>query len=164
MKAIPLNKGYFAVVDDGDFLALSKYRWRIKRPKQVAYVICKRKIRGRTHHLSMHRVVLGLLKGMGIVHHKNGNGLDNRRCNLEVCTNQENSMSRSYKSPAASSRFKGVWLDHGLWCSEIMFKYKKYNLGRYATEVEAAQAYDKKAIELFGRFAVTNEDLRLYDL
>jgi hypothetical protein len=37
-----------------------------------------------------------------------------------------------------------------------MFERKFYNLGRFDDEVDAAKAYDVKALELFGEFANCN--------
>lgn len=37
-----------------------------------------------------------------------------------------------------------------------MKDYRTYNLGNYSNEVDAAIAYDKMAIKLFGQYARTN--------
>jgi|TARA_R110002020_G_C15975619_1_gene747963 hypothetical protein len=42
------------------------------------------------------------------------------------------------------------------WEAYIMFNQKNIYLGSYKTKEEAARAYDKKAIELFGEFAQLN--------
>jgi hypothetical protein len=42
------------------------------------------------------------------------------------------------------------------WQARITFNRKTINIYAYKTEEEAARAYDKKAIELFGEFAQLN--------
>lgn len=42
------------------------------------------------------------------------------------------------------------------WLVQIGKDNKKYHLGLFLIEVEAAKTYDKKAIELFGEFAYLN--------
>lgn len=42
------------------------------------------------------------------------------------------------------------------WQATITFRYKSYYLGRYKTEIEAAKAYDIKALELYGEEAKLN--------
>jgi hypothetical protein len=37
-----------------------------------------------------------------------------------------------------------------------MYRGERFNLGAYDNEIEAARAYDRKAIELFGEFAYLN--------
>lgn len=65
----------------------------------------------------------------------------------------------------STSKFKGVsWSpDRELWVAQISFENKRYPLGRFASEIEAAKAYDKKAIELYGEFATTNEILGYFN-
>lgn len=91
-----------------------------------------------------------------LVDHINGNTLDNRRSNLRFATKSQNSIN-STKSSGVSN-YKGVWFRQRKkpWVAEINKDGIKYYLGSYSNEVEAALAYNKKAVELFGEFAVEN--------
>lgn len=53
-----------------------------------------------------------------------------------------------------TSGITGVWYDKSRhkWCAEIMFKKKKYNLGRYDKKEDAAAARKIAEEELFGNF------------
>ena len=57
-----------------------------------------------------------------------------------------------------SSKFKGVCFNKQVkkWQAYIRFNGKLIHLGRYKSELVAAEAYDKKAVELFGEFANLN--------
>lgn len=57
-----------------------------------------------------------------------------------------------------SSRYRGVFWVKGenKWRAMIGYKGKRYPLGRYTNEEEAARAYDKKAFELLGGDAFLN--------
>lgn len=58
----------------------------------------------------------------------------------------------------SSSKFKGVsWrVSKKKWRSQIMCEGVSYNLGSFDSEIEAAKAYDIKAIELYGVNAKLN--------
>ena len=92
-----------------------------------------------------------------IIDHINHNTLDNRKCNLRICTQSENSANKRFYSNK-SSIYKGVswYKNNKKWRSSIGYKRECYLLGYFNDEIEAAKAYDKKARELFGQYALTN--------
>jgi hypothetical protein len=59
-----------------------------------------------------------------------------------------------------TSKYKGVNLNTRSpkkpWKAQIQYQKRKYDLGQHTTEEAAAKAYDAKAKELFGEFAVLN--------
>jgi hypothetical protein len=76
--------------------------------------------------------------------------------NLRLVSTSENMQNRSKTSSKTTSIYKGVYLDHGKWRAQMKKDGKYYNLGTYATEKEAAEAYNKKSIELNHGFALLN--------
>lgn len=160
--SIPLSRGLFAVVDLADYETLSKYKW------------CAWK--GRTHHtfyalraaqdcgdgyktIRMHRLIAGAVEGQD-VDHIDGNGLNNTRGNLRVCSRAQNTMNQKLSCRNRSGK-KGVYLDkrRGTWSAEITCSGKKKFLGSFKDRESAASAYDVAARLLFGEFARTNEKL-----
>lgn len=107
----------------------------------------------------MHRLILDVPKGAE-VDHINGNGLDNRRRNLRICTRSENQWNRRL-APNNTSGFKGVYRFQGKWRAQIQSFGKKIHIGLYETRIEAARAYDEVAIKCHGDFAATNKRLGL---
>lgn len=104
----------------------------------------------------MHRVITNCPKNKQI-DHKNHNGLDNRLCNLRICSQSENLRNgRSRKN--SSSRFKGVsqYKPENRWQTYIWENGKNQYLGHFDNEIDAAIAYDVVAKELFGEFANCN--------
>ena len=115
---------------------------------------------GRDQVIRMHRLLTGATKGSE-VDHRNGNGLDNRRANLRVCSHAENTFNkRIYRNNHTG--FKGVAPARKRadgsqrYCARIQGHLCKQHIGTFATAEEAARAYDRAAIELHGEFAHTN--------
>jgi len=105
----------------------------------------------------VHRVILGLSVNDGLeADHINHNGLDNRRCNLRVCTRQQNQMNK--RAMRGSSKFKGVfWHSHAKkWGACITLQGRNKYIGVFISEIDAARAYDRYAAEHFGEFAYLN--------
>ncbi len=149
-QVIVLSATRFTRVDESDYRWLSVFAWRVRE----GYVIRS------SDDLRMHRVIMDAKPGQ-IVDHINGDPLDNRRSNLRICTQQGNQWNRRKTKNPTSSKFKGVWFakNHAHtarpWRAQIKVGKVRY-LGSFATEIEAAQAYDRAATEHFGEFACLN--------
>lgn len=150
---IPLSKGMSAKVDAEMLPLLEGVNWRVNQRKGPAYAAAFLRTGGRQAFVSMHRLIAGAKPGE-VVDHINGDGLDNRRANLRICTHAENMRNRRMKK--STRRFKGVEPRRDRWCAAIMLDGVQRRLGGFETEVEAACAYDKAAVELHGEFARLN--------
>ncbi len=151
-RLIPLKCTPFAIVDAADYDELSRYEWWAIHNATTSYAVTRHQKRT----LYMHRFITDAPKGMD-VDHVDHNGLNNANKNLRVCTPKENAANRRPKA-GCSSKYKGVsWHVHRRkFRARITYEGKVHYLGCFTDEKEAARAYDKKAHELFGRFAFLN--------
>lgn len=157
MKEIQLTNGGVALVDDEDFEMINKYKWFAHKEGNTFYAWRHIKKGMRQYGMvKMHRQILNPMDHEQ-VDHVNGNGLDNRRANIRVCSNSQNMMNQKIRSDN-SSGFKGVsyHAQNKRWRATINLNGKQISAGCYATPKEAAIAYNRKAIELFGEFARPN--------
>jgi hypothetical protein len=160
VKEINLTQGFKTLVDDADFVFLSQYTWRIKRDSHTNYAqtsVSTGLKKPRQVMLSIHRLIMDAQPGQQ-VDHKNGNGLDNRRENLRICSQKENVRNRH--STVGKSKYKGVsWnTAKGKWKVTIFPDYQQVFLGYFDDEDEAAKIYDEAAQEYYGEFAKLNFD------
>jgi hypothetical protein len=149
-KEIELTQGYKAIVDDDMYDELIKYKWCAHKMIRNGTVYATRLER-------MHFSVVGYPnKGM-VVDHINGNGLDNRRENLRIITNQNNIRCQGINRNNTSG-YRGVSWHKGKqrWEAKIRVNGHRLSLGRYKTAEEAARAYDAVAREYFKEFAKPN--------
>jgi hypothetical protein len=157
VRYIPLTRGLYAIVDKADYEWLSRYRWCTLGAGERPYA-CRRE-NGKT--IYMHREILQAPPDL-CVDHIHGFTLDNRRANLRTCTHSENMRNR--KGNSGRDLPKGVtWQSHcNKYRAGIAIDGKPMHIGYYDDPIEAARAYDRKAIELFGEFARLNfpDDVR----
>lgn len=154
MKRIKLANGRGEVlVDDADFERLSQHGWCLYESKGKRYAQANIRIGGRWRRVLMHRYLIGAEKGQ-LVDHEDGDGLNNRRGNLRFATRSQN----QFNAGRRRGRFKGVSWHRaaGKWVAQISAGVKRYYLGLFVSEEEAARAYDRKAAELHGEFAKLN--------
>ncbi len=148
VRIIPLTLVFSTQIDEADFELVGAYSWYSMKLKNTTYA------RSGTN-LFMHRLIMNP-SNHEQVDHLNGDGLDNRRMNLRVCTRSQNVQNRH--KVFGMSRFQGVYRDsrRTRWTASIICCGVTYRLGTFANEEEAARAYDRKAKELFGPFARVN--------
>ena len=143
-KLIPLSSGHFAKVDNEDFDFLSRFAW------QYSKGYAKNDLFG-----LMHRHILPADKSLQ-VDHINRDGLDNRRKNLRIAKPYENASNQRGRD--GYSKYKGVCWSKAAkkWVAYITSRGVTKHIGCFLTEQEAAQARDKRALELHGDFAYIN--------
>ena len=153
IRYIPLTRGKFAIVDAADYESLSQHKWLANGDEKRGFYAARRV---GNKLVLMHRVIMNPPEGT-VVDHINRNSLNNRRRNLRICTQKENSRN-GRPSRRSTSRFKGVYFHKQTrkWIATIGYNGKTIHLGSFDDEVEAARAYDRKAYELFAEFAYLN--------
>lgn len=127
------------------------------------------KISGLTHYVSinkgrqiekLHRFIL-MSEGFDLrgwqVDHKDRNGLNNVRDNLRICTSSQNCINISIRSNNFSG-YKGVSWNKKMrkWSASITYHRIKMHLGYFNDVKDAANAYNKAALNLFKQFAWLN--------
>ncbi len=160
MKEIPLTQGKVALVDDDDYEWLIQWKWHYHRSSNdrggYAATWGSHNLSPRPHTM-MHRLILGATSGSQI-DHVNHNGLDNRRCNLRLCTRSQNAANQRAWDRCKTSQFKGVSWHKSTrkWIAYGKAYQKMHHLGLFGTEREAAQAYNEFAVKTWGEFARVN--------
>ena len=143
MKQIALGKDKFALVDDEDFYFLNQFKWHENKgyARTVIY---------------MHNLILKPKDKM-LVDHKNRNRLDNERENLRYATHSQSQANRTLQSNNRSG-FRGVYWNKGAkkWKVDIKTNGIKKFVGTFTSKIEAAKAYNKACLEIYGQYASLN--------
>lgn len=134
------------LVDEVDEPLVSSGKIRIRKNKRTYYATIGKEF--------LHRLIIGAKAGE-VVDHINGNGLDNRRSNLRICSVGQN-RQRGLESRSGTSGYRGVHKHREKWKAQIWHANKNIYLGTFISKQDAARAYDAKAKELFGDLALTN--------
>lgn len=152
------NKEYknplmFAIVDDEDYEELNAFKWCAQKRGNTCYAVRALRVDGKWTIVQMHAQIMQTPKGMH-TDHRDGNGLNNQRANLRVCTTSQNAMNQG-KRPHNQPGFKGISWDKGAkkWKAQIMVNSKQINLGRFPTKELAHEAYIEACKKYHGAFA-----------
>ena len=169
---IKLACGKIAQIDEEDIGLFEGHRnWRAySNGHHNWYVRRFTRINKKVKIIHLHREIMGVTDIKIVIDHIDGNGLNNQKSNLRACTHAQNMQNSRSKSDKKSSKYKGVSLNkykakcreggvkiRKRWGARITHNNKRIYIGGFSTEIEAALAYNKKAIEYHGEFACLNE-------
>lgn len=151
---LELFNGEKVKIDIADIEMLSEYKWT---KAKVGYAVAQTK----DGNIYMHRYLLSLNKGdKRLVDHVNGDGLDNRRRNLRICTKTQNQQNQRPRH-TGRSKYKGVgyYVRDKKWRARVKNSAgRDIELGKFSCEMCAAIAYDEAAKNYHGEFAWLNRD------
>jgi hypothetical protein len=173
MKELQTVRGITFLVDDEDYEKAKHYNWILKTDRRTdkGRVHVQTIIRDKETHkqktFTYKKLILGINSNFTL--YKNGNPLDLRRENILGFDNKTDTMkarNKIYniygKSDYIQSKYIGVTHKSEQlyplcpWITAITCNGRIYSLGSFATEEDAAMAYDQKALEFFGSQARRN--------
>jgi HNH endonuclease/AP2 domain len=161
VRHLPLGNGKYALVDTTELLRLSAFIYHAHREKRDMWYAARGievEVDGKTTRtfVRLHWDIIGKPPPGFVVDHINGDGLDNRRCNLRFCSVQENSHNHNLHKRNISGH-SGVWFNkkRQLWEATIGVNGKKIHLGRFSKHqkqraIDCRLAAEKK---YYGEFA-----------
>lgn len=146
-----LTRGRIAVIDAHMAEKVSGFNWICAKSGRSEYASRTSVVDGKRVHIHMHRVI-SCCPDLMQVDHIDGNGLNNRRCNLRIVTQQENAFNRkTYANNSTGA--KGVHRHgDGRWRAQIRKSGKLHHLGLFKSIEDAHNAYVQASKSLHGEF------------
>jgi hypothetical protein len=154
MQRLPLSQAKFALVDDEYFDELNKHKWYFHHTgyavRNITLSINKRKT------IFLHRQIIPLLDDQ-YIDHKDLNKLNCQKSNLRITTYALNNTNKGNQKNNKSG-YKGVFKlpKYNRWRAYLTVNRKRENIGYYRSPENAARAYNKRALEVWGEHARLN--------
>lgn len=155
MREIQLTNGRVAYIDDEDYDLVMKHKWFAVKCTNTYYAYTHIKKNGKDTTLKMHRLIMGFTNPKILVDHRDRNGLNNQKHNMRESNSTQNNANRVSRG---TSKYLGVcWKKQdSMWQVRVTYNKVIHYVGIFKDEIEAAKAYDKKALEIHGEFANLN--------
>lgn len=147
---LTLPSGHVTVFDAADLPLVEQFKWHVLKARRTCYAQTKGGPANGRQRTYLHRLLMNAPAGL-LVDHINHDGLDNRRSNLRLATPGQNVAN----SGPRSGDYRGIFVSHHRskpWRARIQTRH----IGYYATEWEAAEAYNEAALAEYGEFALLN--------
>jgi hypothetical protein len=133
------------IFDLEDYNKIKEYCWRTDSRK---YIVTRedRKV------LRLHRLIMNTPQNK-VIDHVNHNTLDNRKSNLRICTQQENTYNSSLRKDNKSGVTGVYWNEiNKTWDAQIRVNRKNIRLGSYNTFHDAVKSRKEAAEKYFKVF------------
>lgn len=143
---VGLTKGHVALFSPEDLALVQDRRWFLLQGNSGCVYAASGDGGGK---LLMHRL-LAHTPAKLVTDHRDGDGLNNTRENLRVCTQSQN---LGNKRGTARDLPKGVTVSQKKFAAAIMVNGKTRRLGTFPTPESAEAAYRQAAASAFGEFA-----------
>lgn len=131
------NQEEFILIDKDDFEKVKICNWKIRNDSKTVYV-------ANSKQGFMHRLIMNLSDKTKQIDHINGNGRDNRKSNLRIVTDYENSRNKLntfgyHYEGGKHPRWRAIWRENGKQ------KSKSFSVKTYGEEEakELAKNYRK---------------------
>ena len=135
------------IFDKEDYDKIKQYYWSLGKNGYFLNV---------KNQLYLHRLIMGVAdedRSVQVDHIK-GNKYDNRKINLRLCNNTENSRNKGLNKNNTSG-YSGVYYrkDRNKWYARITVNREEINLGHYENFDDAVKARKEAEKKYFGEFA-----------
>jgi len=155
MMDIVTASGHIIQIDYEDYEIVQPFTWRIAAMRkgnqyaQTSVYLGKQDGKKTYATLRMHRLIMSMpLYSDLFVDHIDGDGLNNQKNNLRICTSRQN----SHNTGPRVGEYRWVFPYKGKWMARVKNNY----LGLFANAIDAAKAANAEAIKQYGKFARLN--------
>lgn len=136
------------------------YTWYAKLNKSIGkYYVYASEYQPKTKRCKPIFLHQFIMKANGkIVDHKNNDGLDNRKSNLRMATDKNNSTNRRSRNKNNSSGYRNVsWSEsYGKWIVQMQVNKKNTILGKFDDVHEAGKFAEEMRQKYYGEYAGKN--------
>lgn len=135
------------LIDASDYNSIKNYYWSLNSQGYVISVINGK-------HKRLHLFLVNKPNNTD-VDHINGNKLDNRRCNLRICSHKENSRNVKVSKNNKIGHLGISITKYGRYRARIMVDGKEIRLGNYKNIEDAINARKEAELKYFGKYSPT---------
>lgn len=143
------------IFDAEDYPLVSTLQWSVGSHSYVTSGSSKNQV-------LMHRLIMNV-NDEHEIDHINRIKVDNRKCNLRLCTHGDNARNKPAQANSKTS-YKGICqLPNGRYQAQIYVDHKPVYLGQYADIEEAVHVYDSALKIIAGEYACVNNKSSVLD-
>lgn len=151
---IALTKNQWSIIDSESLSVVGGMTWYCHGGHGSLYATRSIKVNRECRLYRMHHFLICVPSGM-VVDHKNGNSLDNRLCNLRVCTQAENMRNLHFREPRKSGYLGVSWNKRNkVYQARIRVNGKSFHLGTGSDPKALGDLYEAKRKEVIN--GITN--------